>query len=149
MKNKIKKPLIVLMSCFAAILIVTALFFLYIFESGKGTQLCQDMCQNGWEHYITYPMLSAELKDIVSEEEFSDSSSDGRLKMYRKLENLVLDERPANSFSGSTRWWKTPCMDIVEADGSRFYVEFGIDVTYAFGVMRVHNFTCYIHEEKT
>lgn len=67
--------------------------------------------------------------------------------MYRKLENLVLDERPKDKFDGSTSWWKFPCMEIIEADDTRYYVDFEIDVTCAFGVVRVHNFTCRITEE--
>lgn len=61
MKNKLKElkgPLMVLLSCLAAILIVTALFFLSIFDSEKAAQFSSDITLFGWDRYVTYSMLS-------------------------------------------------------------------------------------------
>lgn len=146
MINKIKKPLIILLSCFVALLIVVALFFLYIFDSEKGTEFCYEIISHGWEDRVTYPMLSEKLKNIIPEDEFNDNTPEGRLKLYEKLDNLVLDERPTNSFAGSTHWGKTPCCEIIEVDGAQYWVEFGIDVTCTFGRIEVCNFTSYLHE---
>ncbi|MBD5130013.1 MAG: hypothetical protein HDT43_08825 [Ruminococcaceae bacterium] len=129
-----------------AVLLITAGFYHYIFDSDKGHYFCMDMCSYGWENSLTYQMLSKDLRKIISEEEFTDTTPEGRLKMYEKLNELVLDERPTNSFEGSTRWGKTPCFEIIETDGARYWAEFGIDVTCTFGRIEVRNFTCYLRE---
>ncbi len=97
---------------------------------------------------MKYSMLSDELRGIISEEEFLDNSPEGRLKMYKKLENLVLDDRPTNDFTGSTHWGKTPCMEIIETNEATYYVEFGIDVTCTLGIIKVRNFTCHLWGKK-
>ncbi|MBD5383688.1 MAG: hypothetical protein HDR72_01645 [Ruminococcaceae bacterium] len=146
MKSKVNKGVIIAVSCLAALLIGVAWFYHNIFDSDKGYFFCMDMCSDGWEDYLTYKMLSRELRNIISEEEFTDETPEGKLKMYEKLNNLVLDERPYNSFEGSTRWGKTPCFETIEVDGTRYWAEFGIDITCTFGRIEVRNFTCYLHE---
>jgi len=148
MKNKIKEPLIVLWACLSPLIIIVALFFLYIFDSEKGTEFCNDIKSHGWEEHITYPMLSAKLRDVIPEGEFNDNTAGGRLKMYKKLDDLVLDDRPTNDFSSSTHWGKTPCMEIIETDEATYYVEFGIDVTCTLGIIKVCNFTCHLWDIK-
>lgn len=146
MKSKANKGVIIVMSCLAVLLIIAAWFFHYIFDWDKGYYFCMDMCSHGWENYLTYKMLSRELRNIISEEEFTDDTHEGKLKMYEKLNDLVPDERPTNSFVGSTHWGKTPCYETIEVNGTQYLVEFGIDVTCTFGRIEVRNFTCHLHE---
>ena len=151
MKSKVNKGVIIAVSCLAVLLIGILAFGVYIYNSDEAHELCMDMCAYGWEEYITYPMLSAELKEIVSEEEFSDRSPEGRLNMYKKLNGLVLDTRPNDKFDGRTSWFKSPYCDIIEVDGGSYRVEFGIDLIYTFGRIEVRNFTAgivFYEEEK-
>lgn len=141
--SKRKKMVIGAVSALAVLLIGVVAFGVYIYNSGEAHELCMDMCSHGWEGYITYPMLSAELKEIVSEEEFSDRSPEGKLNMYKKLNGVILDNRANDKFDGRTSWFKSPCLDIIEADGESYWVELGIDVIYKFGRIEVRNFTCY------
>lgn len=141
-----KKIVIICNILIFAALLIAAGFYHYIFDSVKGYDFCNDVFSHGWEKNIEYSMLSRDLKSIISEEEFNDDTPEGRLKMYEKLNELVLDERPTNSFEGSTHWGKTPCYETIEVDGTRYWTEFGIDITCTFGRIEVRNFTCYLHE---
>lgn len=139
MRRKANKA--VILSCLGAAAVCAALFCAYIFDSASAHDLCADICMYGWERYITYPMLSAELREIVSEEEFSDRSPEGKLRMYEKL--VVLDDRANDKFGGRTSWFKTPCYDLVDLAeaGGECWVELSIDVVSRFGKTEVRNFT--------
>jgi hypothetical protein len=102
----------------------------------------------GWERAITYPMLSADLQEIISEEEFNDSTTEGRHHMYRKLEDLTLDKHPAEWFDGSTDFYKTPPAEGYELDGVWYTVEFRIDIKCVFDQMEVRNFSCHFYERE-
>ena len=146
MKSKVNKGGVIAVSCLAVLLIGAVWFYRNIFDSDKGYNFCMDMCSGGWENSLTYKMLSSDLRKIISEEEFTDTTPEGRLKMYEKLNSLVLDDRPTKSFAGSTRWGRAPCYEIIESNGKRYWAEFGIDVTCMFGRIEVRNFTCYLGE---
>lgn len=148
MKRKADRSVIVAVSCLAAILIGITCFYTYMYFSAEAHDLCGDICLYGWERYISYPMLSAELKGIISEEEFSDRTPEGKLRMYEKLNGLVLDDRPDVKFDGSTSWFKSPCYDIIERNGESDLVELRIDLAYRFGKLEVRNFTACISSPK-
>ena len=95
----------------------------------------------GWEDYIKYSMLSDELKSIISEEEFNDSSDEGRLSMYKKLEKLIIDDRPTSEFKGSTSWFKPDYMYHVKMDNEEYCVYIRIDFDEKFFSPEVVNFT--------
>lgn len=105
-----------------------------------------DIHHSGWSRNISYDMLSSELQEIISEEEFSDTNSQNRLAMYRKLENLIIDNRPIEKFNATTTGVKTPYVEFYETDGKKYQVDFRIDIDSHFGKMEVKNFCCYIHE---
>ena len=140
----------IVISTLIGIAVIIPLTFIVLYynayQSFKANELCSSINPYGWEDSITYSMLSSELQEIISEEEFSDSTPEIRLQMYKKLENLILDDRPLNSFDGSTDFWKTPYCENYEIDGVSYYVEFRIDVKCRFNKMEVRNFTCYIQE---
>ncbi len=140
-KNTAKKIMI------PAIIIVLAIICsLWKFGKDEAVELSRDIISEGWEGNITYSMLSGELKEIVTEDEFNDSSPEGRLAMYRKLESLVLDDRPAIEFDGSTDSWKSPCVDEFETGDMRYFVDITIDLDSHFFYSEVVNFTCRIFE---
>lgn len=98
-----------------------------------------------WENNITYDMLSDKLKNVISEEEFYDRTGSGKLSLYRKLENLKVEER--RKYDPSTDWWKTPqCFDCVEVDGEKYLVEIGFDVRSGFFGIKVINFYTQIYK---
>lgn len=128
------------------VLVLAIICFLWQFGKGEAWELSMDICSDGWEGNITYSMLSGELKEIVTEDEFNDSSPEGRIAMYRKLESLVLDDRPAGEFDGSTDFWKSPCVDEIEIGDMDYYVNIEIDLDSYFFDSEVVNFTCHIYE---
>lgn len=153
MGKRKKAVIIILLSCLLVVIIVAADFAVWVSDSVKADDFCQSLDMWGWEGQVSYSMLSRELRDIISEEEFNDASRDDaspetRLRMYQKLEDLVLDDRPKSEFYSSTSWYKGPYMEIIEDDTSRYYIEFGIDATCTFGKIKIHNFTCYIQTEE-
>lgn len=75
---------------------------------------------------------------------FSDNTPEARLAMYRKLEDLVLDD--SEHFYSSTSWWKTSCFESYTIDGVTYSVEIEIDLNKRPGGMEVANFTCHIQE---
>ena len=85
-------------------------------------------------------MLSNDLKEIISEEEFTDKSPQGRLSMYRKLENLTLDNRPSTDFKGSTSHFKSPYVEFIEVDNKHYYVDIQIDIDAGMFEPKVVNF---------
>ncbi len=115
-------------------------------SSIRSYELCADAIAYGWENCVEYPMLSKELKGIVSEEEFRDGTPEGRLKMYRKLDNLVLDERPSDKFHGSTHGFKSPLYDTLEVGGKTYCVNIDIDAMGRLTGTEIRNFTCHIWE---
>lgn len=150
--GKMKKAVIILLSCLFAVMIAAAAFAVWVSDSVKAEDFCQSLDVWGWEDQVSYSMLSRELRNIISEEEFNDASRDDtspetRLRMYQKLDNLVLDDRPKSKFYGSTSWYKGPYMETIEDETLRYFIEFGIDVTCTLGKIKVHNFTCYIQTE--
>lgn len=148
MKRRANKAVVIILSCIGALIACAAVFYVYVINSAEAYDLCADMCMWGWEDYVTYPMLSAELRDIVSEEEFSDRSPEGKLRMYEKLNGLVLDDRAGDKFDGRTSWFKTPCHELIETNGEHYAVDLSIDVVWKFGKTEVRNFTARIREPK-
>ena len=107
-------------------------------------ELSSNVTLFGWEDYVKYSMLSDELKSVISEEEFNDSSDESRLSMYKKLENLVIDDRPTSGFKGSTAWWKFDCMDMVKIANEEYHVHIRMDFDDKFFSPEVVNFITYI-----
>lgn len=103
-----------------------------------------------WETTVKYSMLSEDIQNLISEEEFNDYTDEGRLKMYRKIENVWFVKKDANKFLGSTRHGKTPPCDLIELDGEIYFIEFYIDVDFNPWALKpepkVVNFSCTIHE---
>ena len=142
-----KKIVICSLLGIAVIFSMTFLVLYYnAYQSFKAYELCSSINPYGWEDQITYSMLSPELQKIISEEEFSDPTPETRFQMYKKLEGLILDDRPIESFDGSSYFWKTPYCESYDIDGVSYQVEFRIDVKCHFDKMEVRNFTCYIWE---
>ncbi len=107
-------------------------------------ELSSNVTLFGWEDYVKYPMLSDELKSVISEEEFNDNSDESRLSMYKKLENLVIDDRPTSRFKGSTAWWKFDCTDMIKIDNEEYLVHIRMDFDDKFFSPEVVNFITYI-----
>ena len=95
-------------------IIGTVAYLVYVDMSIE--ELSSNVTLFGWEDYVKYPMLSDELKSVISEEEFNDNSDESRLSMYKKLENLVIDDRPTSRFKGSTAWRKFDCTDMINTN---------------------------------
>ena len=127
---------------------VFLIFIVWYVQKFNAMELSLNLCENGWEGNITYAMLSDELKEIVSEDEFNDRSNEGRIAMYRKLEKLVLDDRPTEKFDISTAFWKSPCVDAVEIDNMQYFVDIQIDMDSHIYGYEVVNFTCHIFESE-
>lgn len=107
---------------------------------GLPEEICMNIFDEGWEGTLSYSMLSNDLKEIISEEEFTDKSPQGRLSMYRKLENLTLDNRPSTDFKGSTSHFKSPYVEIIEVDNKKYYVDIKIDIDAGLLEPKVVNF---------
>lgn len=107
---------------------------------GLPEEICMNIFDKGWEGTLSYSMLSNDLKEIISEEEFTDKSPQGRLSMYRKLENLTLDNRPSTDFKGSTSHFKSPYVEIIEVDNKKYYIDIKIDIDAGLLEPKVVNF---------
>lgn len=107
---------------------------------GLPEEICMNIFDEGWEGTLSYSMLSNDLKEIISEEEFTDKSPQGRLSMYRKLENLTLDNRPSTDFKGSTSHFKSPYAEIIEVDNKNYYIDIKIDIDAGLLEPKVVNF---------
>lgn len=144
--KKIKRLLII--SAIVIALLVSAFLVLYrcAVVQQKASDLSERIALFGWEDYIKYSMLSDKLKEIVSEEEFNDSSPEVRMAMYRKLEGLLIDDKPVSSFDGSTGFWKAPYFEIHKEEGISYMVTFRIDLDAKLdGSVEVVNFACYYY----
>lgn len=126
----------------AVLIVLAAAFYILAVRTQGPVEFAQSICASGWEGKVTYSMLSDELREIVTEEEFSNSTPEARLEMYRKLEDLVLDD--SEHFYCSTSWWKTPCFESYTIDGITYSIEIEIDFNKCPGGMEVANFTCHI-----
>ena len=139
-----KKIVVCNILIFAALLLAAGIT-LFI-NSTRSYELCGDCVIDGWENNLKYSMLSREIKDIISEEEFLDHSPEGKLEMYQKLNGLVLDERPTEKFHGSTNGFKSPCMDIIEVDGQTYSVDITVEAMGGLTGIEIRNFYCYLYE---
>lgn len=141
-KKKIKILLLVLIPLMIIICILALAYYIYVNMDMKAVELTQIA---SWENNITYDMFSDKLKNVISEEEFYDRTDSGKLSLYRKLENLKVEER--RKYDPSTDWWKTPqCFDCVEVDGEKYLVEIGFDVRSGFFGIKVINFYTQIYK---
>lgn len=126
-----------------AALLIAAGITLYI-NSIRAYKLCQYCAAYGWEYNLKYSMLSKELKSIISEEEFTDDTPEGRLELYQKMNSLVLDERPTQKFHGSTHGFKTPSLCYkLDVNGSIYYAEIRVDAMGRLTGIEVRNFYSY------
>lgn len=115
--------------------------------------MAENMCaQEGWwRDYITYSMLSSDIKAVVSEEDFS-GESDALLKMYRSLENVEFSDKDKSRFAGSTSHWRgSPVPHIITDDDGRKYIvwydiDFDVNPWAIIPQIKVVNFTCHIEE---
>ena len=139
-----KKVVVIILSTVMILFLCAVCYFRFVSNDIKATELTQTvLCRDS----ITYEMLSDKLKKIISEEEFCDRSDSGRLNLYRKVENLKVEERRKND--PSTNWWKTPqCVDSIEAEGKRYFVEIGFDCRADIFGVKIINFYTQIYEEE-
>lgn len=144
-KNRFTVKKIIARSAAAIAILALAYYIYWIFVGvyNDAYSIGMEIPGDGWERHITYSMLSKKLKTIISEEEFNDSSPEGRYEMYRKLENLILDDR--ERFDGSTEHWKTPLIEYCEKDGTEYWVYFRIDLVDHLFYPEVVNFCCYFY----
>ena len=144
--NKIKKR--VLAIAISVVGVMAAFCAGYAFWAiGLPEEICMNIFDKGWEGTLSYSMLSNDLQKIISEKEFTDKSPQGRLSMYRKLENLTLDNRPSTDFKGSTSHFKSPYEEIIEVDNKKYYVEIQIDLDAGLFEPKVVNFRTVIFPE--
>lgn len=142
MKNKKKIKILLLVLIPSMIIICVLAYYRYVSMDMIAVELTQIA---NWENNITYDMLSDKLKNVISEEEFNDRTDSGKLSLYRKLENLKVEER--HKYDPSTDWWKTPqCFDCVEVDGEKYVVEIGFDVRSDLFGIKVINFYTHIYK---
>lgn len=146
-KEMLKRKRIVVCSVLIlAALLIAAEITLFI-NSIRAYELCQECAAYGWEDSLKYSMLSRELKSIISEEEFTDDTPEGRLELYQKLNGLVLDERPTQKFHGSTHGFKTPSLCYkLDVNGSIYYAEIRVDAMGRLTGIEVRNFYSYLHK---
>ena len=130
------------MTISAVLIALASAFFLLSVNSYNAVEFSREICVSGWQGKVTYSMLSDELKKIISEEEFSDSTPEARMAMYRKLEDLVLDS--SEHFYCSTSWWKTPCFELYTIDGITYSIDIEIDFNKCLNGIKAVNFTCHI-----
>lgn len=132
-----------IISCIAAsvLILLTAggLYARYMYMDIKCSEIAM---QDNWREVVTYEMLSDKLKEVISEEEFNDCTDNGKYNMYRKLENLEVEQRREND--PSTSWWKTPPFDSVKTDDGDFCIEFHIDYRTHLTHIEVINIITYI-----
>lgn len=141
---KSKRVVMSILSTVMILVLCAVCYFRVVSNDIKATELTQTVL---WRDSITYEMLSDKLKKIISEEEFCDRSDIGRLNLYRKVENLKVEER--RKYDPSTDWWKTPqCADCIEMDGKRYFVEIGFDCRADIFGVKIINFYTQIYEEE-
>ena len=141
---KRKRVVVIILSTVMILFLCAVCYFRFVSNDIKATELTQTA---KWRDSITYEMLSDKLKKIISEEEFYDCSNSGRLNLYRKTENLKVEER--RKYDPSTDWWKTPqCVDCIEAEGKRYFVEIGFDCRADIFGVKIINFYTQIYEEE-
>lgn len=138
MTNSKKRVLAVVIP--AAIILAVFCVGYAFWAIGLPEGIIMNIFDEGWEGTLSYSMLSSDLKNIISEEEFTDKSPQGRLSMYRKLENLTLDNRPSTDFKGSTSHFKSPYEEIIEIDNKKYYVDIQIDIDAGLLEPKVVNF---------
>lgn len=146
MCKKVKITTIIAITVVFIALIITAIVYFVKVEIGFDDLSC-NIATYGWEGYIDYSMLSDELRAVISEEEFNDRTDEGRLSMYRKLEELVIDDRPRNEFKGGTFGLKNHNSYIFKIDNEYYYIDIDIDLNEQFFSPVVVNFTTHIHNQ--
>lgn len=142
---KRSKKIVICSILILAALLIAAGITLYI-SSIMAYEFCMDCFSSGWEKNLKYSMLSSDLKNVISEEEFNDNTPESRLELYRKLDGLVLDERPTEKFHGSTHGFKTPYIEVLEINGEEYFVEITIETMGRLTGIEVRNFYCYLYK---
>ena len=146
MCKKAKITTIIAITVVFIFLTFTAIVYLVKVEMGFYDLSC-NIATYGWDGCINYSMLSDELKAVISEEEFNDRTDKGRLSMYRKLEDLIIDDRPRNEFKGGTFGLKNHNCYIISMDNEYYYIDIEIDLDEKFFSPVVVNFTTHIQIE--
>lgn len=139
----------ILKTVLAVTVIAAAAFAVYcynVYMETKAYELCQDIIERGWEVNLEYSMLSKELKELITEEEFYSTDPKVKLSMYKKMENRILDDRRIQDFHGSTAGFNTPRVDFLDVDGKTYYVEPRVDAIHKFNKIEVRNFSFEIYE---
>ncbi len=140
-----KKIVICGISILAALLIAAGITI--FINSIRAYELCQSCAAYGWENSLKYSMLSKELKSVISENEFTDDTPEGRLELYTKLNGLVLDERPTQKFHGSTHGFKTPSNEyMLDVNGRTYHAEICVEAMGGLTGIEVRNFYSYLYE---
>ncbi|MDE6501770.1 MAG: hypothetical protein K2L10_06765 [Ruminococcus sp.] len=144
--KKINILIKVIVSIVVVIILAFTGFYYHVKHTVEAQHLAFSIHGQGWKKYISYDMLSDDLQEIISEEEFSDTDPKNKFRMYRKLENMIIDNRDQSEFYATTTGVKTPYVEFYETDGKKYRVDFRIDIDNHFGKMEVRNFCCHIHE---
>lgn len=134
----------------AVLLLLLTGFACYMRTDFEMFELTQKICTEGWVGNLSYDMLSDKLKALVSEEEFNDTSPEGRLNVYRKLGSQSQDEQTGFRVVGTDGYRTTPFdgFDIGETRYTVFYdVYFEYIMGGIFGAKAV-NFRVYIQESE-
>ena len=138
MENK-KIPKIVLTIAAAAV-IAFALYCHNVYMETKAYEFCREIAEG--HEWVKYSMLSKELKELISEEEFNSTDPEVQYRMYKKMENRVVDK--SGNFEGSTHFFKTPYVFYLHVDGKSYGIEPHIDAKHRFNKIEVRNFYCEI-----
>lgn len=146
---KITKKIIARIAA-AVLLLLFAGFACFMHTDGEMFELTMKICTEGWAGNLSYDMLSDKLKTLVSEEEFNDTSPEGRLNVYRKFGSQSQNERTGSRIVSTDGYRTTPGdgFDIGETHYTVFYnVYFEYIMGGIFGAKAV-NFSVYIEESE-
>lgn len=110
----------------AVLLLLLAGLVLHYHEWNEAIETAMNIVGHDYAKILPYEMLSDDLKALVSEEEFLDTSPEGRLNLYRTVGDRVFVEKPF----ASTDQWKTPNMDLFVIDNTKYIVDYEIDFDF-------------------
>ena len=130
----------------AVLLLLLAGLALHFHEWSQAIETAMNIAGHGYARALPYEMLSGDLKALVSEEEYLDSSPEGKLNLYRKTENRVYAEKKPFA---STDQWKTPNGDAFVIGETQYIVWYEVDFDFTvLGLLRPKavNFRVHIDE---
>lgn len=132
----------------AVFLLLLAGFLLHFHEWNQAIETSMNIVSHGYAEALPYEMLSDDLKTLVSEEEFLDSSPEGKLSLYRKIgDRISAESKPFTS----TDQCKTPYanFEVFIIGDTEYIVQYEIDFDFTvLGLFRPKavNFRVHIEE---